>query len=77
VLARVPKGSTKMIVAAIRTIFAQPDDERVRQQLGVIAGTLVAGSRTWRRWARATRRRRDPGRDAGQDVKHDSAGTAQ
>src|SRR3954452_8439021 len=40
VLAQVPKGSSEMVAAAIRTIFAQPDAEHVREQLGVIAGML-------------------------------------
>src|SRR3954449_12815068 len=40
VLAAVPKGSAEMVAAAIRTIFAQPQPEMVRDQLGVIAGML-------------------------------------
>jgi putative transposase len=40
VLAQVPKGSAEMVAAAIRTIFAQPKAEMVRDQLGVIAGML-------------------------------------
>lgn len=40
VLAQVPKGSSEMVAAAIRTIFAQPDDEHVREQLDVIATML-------------------------------------
>jgi putative transposase len=40
VLAQVPKGSAEMVAAAIRTIFAQPDADHVREQLGVIAGML-------------------------------------
>jgi transposase-like protein len=40
VLSRVPKGSAEMVAAAIRTIFAQPDAEAVREQLAVIAGKL-------------------------------------
>ena len=40
VLAQVPKGSSEMVAAAIRTIFAQPDATHVREQLGVIAGML-------------------------------------
>ncbi|MBW0126815.1 IS256 family transposase [Pseudonocardia oceani] len=40
VLAQVPKGSSEMVAAAIRTIFAQPDAGHVREQLGVIAGML-------------------------------------
>jgi putative transposase len=39
-LARVPKGSAEMVAAAVRTIFAQPDAEHVRDQLDVIAGML-------------------------------------
>jgi putative transposase len=40
VLAQVPKGSAEMAAAAIRTIFAQPDAEHVREQLDTIAGML-------------------------------------
>jgi putative transposase len=40
VLAQVPKGSAEMVAAAIRTIFAQPDTNHVRDQLDVIAGML-------------------------------------
>jgi putative transposase len=40
VLAQVPKGSAEMVAAAIRTIFAQPSAQMVRDQLGVIAGML-------------------------------------
>ena len=40
-LARVPKGSSEMVAAAIRTIFAQLDAEHVRSQLDVIAGMLA------------------------------------
>ncbi len=39
-LAQVPKGSAEMVAAAIRTIFAQPDAEHVRDQLDTIAGML-------------------------------------
>jgi putative transposase len=40
VLAQVPKGSAEMVAAAIRTIFAQPDTDHVRDQLDVIATML-------------------------------------
>ena len=40
VLAQVPKGSAEMVAAAIRTIFAQPDAQHVREQLDTIAGML-------------------------------------
>jgi putative transposase len=40
VLAQVPKGSSEMVAAAIRTIFAQPKVDMVRDQLEVIAGML-------------------------------------
>ena len=40
VLAQVPKGSAEMVAAAVRTIFAQPDAEHVRDQLDVIATML-------------------------------------
>jgi putative transposase len=39
-LARVPKGNSEMVAAAIRTIFAQPDADHVHAQLAVIAGML-------------------------------------
>ncbi len=35
-----PKGNAEMVAAAIRTIFAQPDAEHVRDQLDVIATML-------------------------------------
>jgi len=40
VLAQVPKASQEMVAAAVRTIFAQPDAEHVRDQLDVIAAML-------------------------------------
>jgi putative transposase len=40
VLAQVPKGNAEMVAAAIRTVFAQPDQQHVREQLDVIAGML-------------------------------------
>jgi transposase-like protein len=40
VLARVPKGNSEMVAAAIRTVFAQPDAEHVHAQLDVIATML-------------------------------------
>src|SRR3954453_8087217 len=40
VLAVVPKGNQEMVAAAIRTIFAQPDDEHVADQFEVIATML-------------------------------------
>lgn len=40
VLAQVPKGSAEMVAAAVRTIFAQPDADHVREQLDVIATML-------------------------------------
>ena len=42
VLARVPKASTEMVAAAIRTVFAQPDAEHVGAQLDEIARMLTA-----------------------------------
>ena len=41
VLARIPKGSAEMVLAAIRTIFAQPDAAAVRDQLDEIAERLT------------------------------------
>lgn len=40
VLAQIPKGSSDMVAAAIRTIFAQPGAEHVRDQVDVIATML-------------------------------------
>ena len=40
VLARIPKGNAEMVAAAVRTIFAQPDDQHVHAQLDVIATML-------------------------------------
>jgi transposase-like protein len=40
VLARVPKASSDMVAAAIRTIFAQPDGGHVRSQLDEVARML-------------------------------------
>jgi putative transposase len=40
VLAQVPKASAEMVAAAICTIFAQPQADMVRDQLGVIAAML-------------------------------------
>lgn len=40
VLAQVPKGSAEMVAAAVRTNFAQPAAEQVREQLDTIAGML-------------------------------------
>ena len=41
VLARIPKGSADMVLAAVRTIFAQPDAASVHEQLGEIADKLT------------------------------------
>ncbi len=40
VLSKVPKASGEMIAAAIRTIFAQPDDKHVRSQLDEVTHML-------------------------------------
>ena len=40
VLAQVPKGNGEMALAAIRTVFAQPDAEHVSEQFDVIAAML-------------------------------------
>src|SRR5665647_246214 len=40
VLAKVPKGNTEMVAAAIRTIFAQPTGPLVRAQVEIIATML-------------------------------------
>lgn len=41
VLARIPKGSAEMVLAAIRTIFAQPDAAAVAEQLDEIVAKLT------------------------------------
>jgi putative transposase len=43
VLARVPRASAQMVLAAIRTIFAQPDAAGVRAQLDEVAAKLEPG----------------------------------
>jgi putative transposase len=40
VLAKIPKGSAEMVLAAIRTIFAQPDAAHVHEQCSTIAEML-------------------------------------
>ena len=40
VLARIPKGSAEMVLAAIRTVFAQPDAASAREQLDEIVEKL-------------------------------------
>jgi putative transposase len=40
VLSRIPKGSAEMVLAAIRTIWAQPDAAAVRDQLDEVAAKL-------------------------------------
>jgi putative transposase len=40
VLAKVPKGNTEMVAAAIRTIFAQPTGPLVRAQVEIVAAML-------------------------------------
>jgi putative transposase len=42
VQARVPRASSEMVAAAIRTIFAQPDPDHVRGQLDEVARMLEA-----------------------------------
>jgi putative transposase len=43
VLARIPKGRAEMVLALIRTIWAQPDPGAVREQLDAVADKLEAG----------------------------------
>lgn len=43
VLARVPRASAQMVLAAIRTIFAQPDAAACRAQLDEVADKLAPG----------------------------------
>src|SRR3954469_14459516 len=40
VLARVSKGQAEMVAAAIRTVFAQPTPDTVREAVGTVAATL-------------------------------------
>jgi len=42
VLARIPRGSAPMVLAVIRTIFAQPDAASVREQLDEVVAKLEA-----------------------------------
>lgn len=37
ILANVPKGQTRMVAAAIRTIFSQPNAELVRKHVDIVA----------------------------------------
>jgi putative transposase len=41
VLAKVPKGSADMVAAAIRTVFAQPDQAHVHTQLSEVVRMLT------------------------------------
>jgi transposase-like protein len=41
ILSRIPKGSADMVLAAVRTIFAQPDAASVQEQLGEIVDKLT------------------------------------
>jgi putative transposase len=43
VLARIPKGRAEMVLALIRTIWAQPDPAAVREQLDAVADKLAPG----------------------------------
>ena len=43
VLARIQKGRAEMVLALIRTIWAQPDPAAVREQLDAVADKLGAG----------------------------------
>jgi putative transposase len=43
VLARIPKGRAEMVLALIRTIWAQPDPVAVREQLDAVADKLAPG----------------------------------
>jgi len=43
VLARIPKGRAEMVLALIRTIWAQPDPAAVREQLDAVADKLATG----------------------------------
>jgi transposase-like protein len=43
VLARIQKGRAEMVLALIRTIWAQPDPAAVREQLDAVADKLAAG----------------------------------
>jgi putative transposase len=43
VLARIPRGRAEMVLALIRTIWAQPDPAAVREQLDAVADKLAPG----------------------------------
>jgi putative transposase len=47
VLAHIPKGSKSVVAAALRTIFAQPDQQAARQQLGEVVQAMCE------RWPKA------------------------
>ena len=73
VLARVPKGSAEMVLAAIRTIFAQPDAAAVpgaaRRDRGQARAPLPGGRADARRRPRGPARlRRLPGRPLAEDL---------
>jgi putative transposase len=81
VLARVPRASSEMIAAAIRTIFAQPDGDAVAEQLERI--TVMLGREfpdvtkdARRRPRRPLGVRGVPTRTLAQDLVHESARAA-
>ena len=41
ILARVPKAAAQMVLAAIRTIFTQPDTDSCRAQLDEVVAVVV------------------------------------
>lgn len=43
VLSRIPRGRAEMVLALIRTIWAQPDPAAVREQLDAVADKLASG----------------------------------
>ena len=83
VLARVPQGlGAEMVLAAIRTIFAQPDAAPCREQLDEVVDKLDAalpgGGRDARRCPRGPARLpRLPGRPLAQDLEHQPARAGQ
>ena len=49
VLSRIPRASAPMVLAVIRTIFAQPDAAAVREQFDEVVASSSRASRRWRR----------------------------
>ncbi len=82
VLGRIPKGSAEMVLAAIRTVFAQPDAQAVAEQLDEIVDKLEPalsgrGRHARRGEGRCDRLHRVPGRPLEEDLVDQPIGAAQ